>query len=216
MSEKIKYTQKELKQPDKFRSFIINLVDKATDNFNKLLYAFGSLVVILIIIYIFTSYQNKQSELAGTQFEQALALYNLGNTQEALTGFADLVSEYPNQQSSKLALYYSGNIYYDAGQYEESIEEMLKYLNSSPKNLLLEDSANLTIGLSYYNLENWEDAVSYLSMIQDSGSPYERQAKINLGLAYEKLGQYDKAQEIYKNVLSENISPAVNIQDLPN
>ena len=215
MSEKIKYTQKELKQPDKFRSFIINLVDKAADNFNKILYAFGSLVVILIIVYVFTSYQNKQRDLAGTKLESALALYNEGNTEEALTGFANLTSEYPNQEAAKLAIYYSGNIYYDSEQYEKSIDEMTKYLNSSPKSKLLEDSANLTIGLSYYNMKKWQDAVNYLTKVQNPGSPYERQAKINLGLSYEKLGQFQKAQELYKDVLSENISPATipNIQN---
>ena len=108
MSEKIKYTQKELKQPDKFTTFIVNLTDRAAENFNKLLYAFGSLVVILIIIYVFTSYQKKQEELAGTMFEQSLALYNSGNSDGALTGFADLVAEYPNQQAARLATYYSG------------------------------------------------------------------------------------------------------------
>ena len=212
MSEKIKYTQKELKQPDKFATFIVNLTDRAAENFNKLLYAFGSLVVIIIIIYVFTSYQKKQEETAGTQFEQALALYNSGYADEALTQFSHLAAEYPNQQSSRLATYYSGTIYYDSEQYEKSIEEMTKYLNSSPKNKLLEDSATLTVGLSYYNLQNWEEAVNYLSKIQDTGSPYERQARINLGLAYEKLGQFDKAQDIYKSVLSENLSPPIPVQ----
>lgn len=207
MAEKIKYTQKELKQPDKFRSFIINLVDTASNNFNKIVYALGSIAVILIIIFVFTSYQNKQKELAGTQFEKALSLYNNGNAKEALTDFANLISEYPDQQAAKLAMYYSGTIYYDAEQYKNSIDEMTRYLNSSPKNSLLKDSANLTIGLSYYNMQKWEDAVKFLTKTKDSNSPYEKQAKINLGLSYEKLGQYQKAHKIYKSVIVENISP---------
>ena len=206
MAEKIKYTQKELKQPDKFSTFIINLADTAVNSFNKILYALGSLVLILIIIFAFTSYQNKQRELAGTQFKKAISLYNKGSAKEALAGFADLISEHPNQQAAKLAIYYSGTIYYDSEQYENSIDEMTRYLNSSPKNKLLEDSANLTIALSHYNMQRWENAVKFLTRIKDPNSPYERQAKINLGLSYEKLGQHQKAREIYKSVLSEIIS----------
>ena len=47
MSEKIKYTVKELKQPDKFRQFVGDLVELASENFNKILYGIGALVVLL-------------------------------------------------------------------------------------------------------------------------------------------------------------------------
>ena len=95
---------------------------------------------------------------------------------------------------------------YDLEKYEETISSLVEYLDDSPKNQLLEDSANFTIGLSYYNLEKWQDSEKYLSKLQNSGSPYEKQANVNLALAYEKLGQFDKAEDIYKNVLDNAIT----------
>lgn len=202
MSEKIKYTIKELKQPDKFRQFVGDLLDLASENFNKILYAIGAVVVLLLVIYMVSSSQEKKQQLAGGMFEEALSQFNEGKIDTALLGFSNLVEEYPSQQSAKLARYYTGIINYDLGQYEKTVEDLKSYLDNSPKNQLLEESANFTIGLAYYNLKNWEESVNYLSKLQDSGSPYEKQANINLGLAYEKLGQYDRAEEIYKQFLS--------------
>ncbi len=202
MGEKIKYTIKELKQPDKFRQFISDLTDTAAANFNKILYAVGGIFVMLIVIYLVNSHQEKKEQVAGTMFENALVQYNTGNIEPALEGFAALIKEHPSQQSAKLAMYYTGILNYDLGQYEKTISSLNEYLNDSPDNQLLEDSANFTIGLSYYNLENWQESEKYLSKLQNSGSPYEKQANINLGLAYEKMGQYDKAENIYKNFLN--------------
>ena len=142
MSEKIKYTIKELKQPDKFRQFISDLVDTAAENFNKILYAVGGIVVILIVIYLVSSHQEKKAQIAGNIFENALVQYNSGNIEPALEGFATLIEEHPSQQAAKLALYYSGILNYDLGEYEKTVSSLEEYLNDSPDNKLLEDSAN--------------------------------------------------------------------------
>ena len=206
MAEKIKYTIKELKQPDKFRQFISDLTDTAAANFNKILYTVGGIFVLLLVIYFVSSHNEKKVQVAGEKFENALFQYNAGNTQAALEGFAALIEEQPSQQSAKLALYYTGAINYDLGLYEESISSLIEYLNDSPDNQLLEDSANFTIGLAFYNLKNWQESEKYLSKLQNSGSPYEKQANVNLALAYEKMGEFDKAEDIYKNVLNNAIA----------
>ncbi len=211
-SQKIQYTQKELKQPDKFRAFIIKVVNKAEENFSKILYIFSIAVVVLLVVLTFTSYQDNLSEKAGVELGKALEFYNNGNAKEALGSFSNIISEYPNQQAAKLAMYYSGTIHYESEQYEKSIHDMLRYLSSSPNTRILEDSANLTVGLAYYNIQKWEDAVKFLSKIDDSSSLYRHQGKLNLALSYEKLGQDKKAREIYKNVLLESVfSPNVPI-----
>jgi len=206
MGEKIKYTIKELKQPDKFRQFISDLTDTAAANFNKILYAIGGIVVLLLVIYMVSSHQEKKAQIAGEKFENAMLQYNAGSTQSALEGFATLIKEHPSQQSAKLALYYTGTINYDLNQYEDAITNLVSYLDDSPDNPLLEDSANFTIGLAYYNLENWQESEKYLSKLQNSGSPYEKQANVNLALAYEKMGQFDKAEDLYKNVLNNAVA----------
>jgi len=200
--EKVKYTHKELKQPDKFRVFIIKLVDKAERNFNKILLAIVASVLVLVFVLGFNFYQDKQSEGVGAKFADALELYNSGNAEEALGRFSDIASRYPDEQAAKLSIYYSGTIYYDSEQYEKSIEKMQEYLESGPDSQILRDSSNLIVGLAYYNLQKWEDAIKFLSKIDGSNSLYRKSAKINLALAYEKMGQNQKAQEIYKLILS--------------
>ncbi len=199
--EKIKYTQKELKQPDKFTAFIVRLVDKVEKNFNKILFALVATVLVFAFVLGFNFYQNKKSDGVGAKFADALELYNSGNAEEALGRFSDIASRYPDEQAAKLSIYYSGTIYYDSDQYEKSIEKMQEYLESKPDSQVLRDSSNLTLGLAYYNLQKWEDSIKSLSKIDSSDSLYRKAAKINLALAYEKTGQAQKAQEIYKLIL---------------
>ncbi len=199
--EKIKYTQKELKQPDKFTAFIVRLVDKVEKNFNKILFALVATVLVFAFVLGFNFYQNKKSDGVGAKFADALELYNSGNAEEALGRFSDIASRYPDEQAAKLSIYYSGTIYYNSDQYEKSIEKMQEYLESKPDSQVLRDSSNLTLGLAYYNLQKWEDSIKFLSKINSSDSLYRKAAKINLALAYDKTGQDQKAQEIYKLIL---------------
>lgn len=216
MAPKIKYTIKELRKPDKFREFVAELLEKSSNNFNKILYYVAGIIVVLIILFLITSYNERKSQRAYKSFENAITQYNEGQIPEAQESFSKLISEYPNGKSSKLAQYYSGVINFDIGEYEKSIEQLKSFISKASSYELLKDSANLTIGLSYFNLQNWQEAVEYLSKLINSGSPYEKQAKIHLGLSYEKLGQYDKAEEIYKNFLITNTNTPNNaIQSLP-
>lgn len=218
--EKIKYTPKELKQPDKFTSFIITLVDKAEKHFKKIIYGFVIALLALTTVVVIGFYQDKKSDSAGAEFAKALELYNSGNAEEAISRFSDIFSKYPNEQSAKLSMYYSATIYYDSEQYEKSIEKMQTYLDSNPDSQTLKDSGNLIVGLAYYNLQKWEDAARFLSRIDGSNSLYKKSAKVNLALAYEKMGDDQKAAEIYKLILSDTADPEdisyINIQELSN
>lgn len=201
MAEKIKFTAKELKKPDVYRQFFADLIDRASKNFNFILYCFAGLIVAVVILFIFTSYSEKKSAEASKVFDDALEKYNTGNIDEAKVDFKTLIDGYPSDKSAKLARYYSGLLNYEIGEYEESIKILKSFINNSPPDKLLKESAELMIGLSNFNLQNWQEAITYFSKIEDTESPYIKKAKLHLGLSYEKLGQFDKAQEVYENFL---------------
>lgn len=218
MAEKIKYTQKELKKPDKFRQFATDLLDQSSKNFNKILYFIAGIMVVIIILFVISSSKEKRTMLANELFEKTLVQYNKGEITKAIDYFTRLVEEYPNEKAAKLSRYYLGIINFDIGEYEKSIDSLNDFINNASSYDLLKDSANLNIGLAYYNLGNWQEAVTYFSKLENTDSPYKEQASIHLGLSYEKLGQFDKAEEIYKNYLNVNnsntIQPETNVNPL--
>ncbi|MGH7885410.1 MAG: tetratricopeptide repeat protein [Thermodesulfobacteriota bacterium] len=201
MAEKIKYTQKELKRPDKIRKILSSGLENASRHFNKIAIGIGILLLLFIIAYFLTSGSSKKELLANQMFDRALKTYNTGGALEALNMFKELNSQYPNNKISKLALYYAGIINYEIERYEESIVDLSAFFKNKINDKIIIDSAYLTLGLSSYNLQKWDDSIEYLSKIDDETSPYFEQAKLHQGLSYEKKGDFEKSKEIFDKVL---------------
>lgn len=203
MSERIKYTLKQLKRPDKFRQYAIELLEKSPQYFNKILY--GTVIVILALVALYIVHVNKQANTneANAIFQDAMSHYNSGQIEQALTTFSELNEKYPGQKSAELGIYYTGIINYEIGNYEESAESLTKYLNQGHDDALLKQSALFTIGLSHFNLGNWDQSIESLTELENQQSPYERKALLHIGLAYEKKGEYDRSEEYFKKVLEK-------------
>jgi len=204
MSERIKYTLKQLKRPDKFRQMAIDMLEKSQNYFDKIVYGFIILILILIAIYFININRHKNMLEANKMFETGLEEYNSGKIDQALDTFGKIEDKYPGQKSASLAMYYSGLINFDIANFEKSADILTGYLNKAGKDKLLRESSLFTIGLSYFNLGKWDDAIKYLSQLENKNSPYESKAMLHIGMAYENKGNFDKSEEYYKKVLNDN------------
>lgn len=201
MAEKIKYTEKELKQPDRFVGAIESAVNFAGDHSRVLLAVVGAVIVILVGAYFMnTSAENKAFE-ANIMFDEALDLYNSGNEEEALAMFLETAEKYSDENISNIAVYYAGLINYNMGNYEESRQLLSKFLSSDVQESMLRDSALLTQGLASYSEGDWTQAIEYLTKIETgTGSPYETMGKLHLAFSYQRSGQLQKANEVYEDM----------------
>ena len=215
MAEKIKYTEKELKQPDRFVGAIERAVDFAADHSRVLLAVVGAIIVILVGAYFMnTSAENKAFE-ANIVFDEALELYKSGDKEGALAGFLETADKYSSEEISNIAIYYAGLTNYNLGNYEESRQLLSQFLASDVSDRMLRDSAILTQGLASYSEGNWTEAIEYLSAISTgSGSPYETMGRLHLAFSYQRSGQAQKANEVYKEMY-ENV-PGFNPASVAN
>jgi len=203
MSKKVKITQKELKEPDKFREAISNAVVFISDNYKKLLIALGGLIIIFVAaLIVLTIFENQKVE-ASSKFKSAIDSYNEGRQDESIEKFLAIKNEYPDADISKIALYYAAIINFDMGKYDESKKLLNDLLSSDVKDKTVRDAAYLTLGLSSFNEGKWLEAIDNLSKLDKSGSPYQKQAKLHIGLSNEKLGRYNEAENIYREMLKE-------------
>jgi len=201
MATKIKYTRKELKGPDKFSSTVIAGFEYFSDHSKKIVLVVGAVIVVLVAAYAINRHGEGNQDKAATMFTGAVEKYNAGDLNGAVTEFLALKSAYPDAKITKIALYYAGLINFKLGKYDESINELDEFLNSGVKEDMLIQSALLTQGLARFEQGNWQQAVEFLSQFQKMpDGPLRDRANVHLAMAYEKMGQPQKAKEIYREM----------------
>ncbi len=201
MTENIKYTEKELKQPDRFTRAIARAVEHIANHFNKIAAIVGIVIVIIIVAYVISLSSAERESEANSLLNRAVENLNAGNEEDALAGFQSVVDQYPDEKISQIAIYYSGVVNYQIGKYDDSITTLDAFLKSSVNQPKLTQSAILTQGLASFNQEKWMQAIDYLSKLDaQTETLLHKQAKLHMAMAYERLGQDDKAESILREL----------------
>lgn len=201
MATKIKYTQKELKGPDKFSSTVIAGFEYFSDHSKKIVLIVVTVIVVLVAAYLVQGRRESKDDAANMMFNSAVVQLNAGNDQEALNGFSALRNEFPDNKITKIAVYYAGIINFRLGNYDQSVNDLNQFLNSGVEEEMLTQSALLTQGLARFEQGKWQQAVELLSQFENiPEGPLHERARIHLALTYEKLGQPQKADAIYKEL----------------
>ncbi len=206
MAEKVKITQKELKKPDKFREAIANAIVLASENYKKILAAFGAVILILIVVFVIMAVLERREMSANLAFTEAMKIYTGAssgqNSQEALNKFLDVSKKYPHSGVSDVALYYAAEINYNMGKYDEAIKLLNDLIKSGSKKQIVVDAAYLRLGTASFNKGNWQQSIDYLSKLDKEGNPYRDQADLYIAQSLEKLGKSGEAEKMYRQILS--------------
>lgn len=155
--------------------------------------------------------QEPRNERASAELFKAEDLFINGQDSLALAGeglttkgMEAIIKEYSGTDAANVAQLYKGIALYDAGQYKEAIAALEQF---DSKDAYVAPSAIRLIGDCYAQLEQYQDAVK----------AYERAAKlasneaispsclIKAGHAYERLGNKEKALELYQEVQTKYI-----------
>jgi len=94
------------------------------------------------------------------------------------------------------AYYHLGNIYEELREFAKAAEKYKTYLSLEPE---ITWTGYLRLGLSYLELGQFEDAVSALKEAAKE-KPDDVKIHYNLAEAFQKAGQYEKAQETYEHL----------------
>ncbi|MGM0530567.1 MAG: tetratricopeptide repeat protein [Bacteroidota bacterium] len=121
--------------------------------------------------------------------------YQNGNYQTALEGFKQLTD---NSTFAPIMPYYITQIYYLQERYETVIDYAPKLVQSATAKRLPEIAR--IIGDSYYQLERYDSALTYLEMHREKGDEMERQDHYRLGYVAYQLDSLNKAVEHFEKV----------------
>jgi Flp pilus assembly protein TadD len=125
----------------------------------------------------------------------ALALTELGQLQEAIEEFKQVVRLAIKDQPKILSFYNMGNAYADLGEYQKAIasyNQAIK-LNENSSNPQPLSKPHNNLGLAYAALGQLTEAISEFNLAVQLKPDYA-EAHYNLGVAYLQLGKKDEAR----------------------
>lgn len=167
-------------------------------------------LVVLVIVAGFLAYRNlyhiphqKAGDAAIYQAERYFAMDSfqlaLNGNGADIQGFLDVIDDYGSTKAGNLAQAYAGICYYHLGQTDQAIEHLKKFKS---KDIMAAPTIHGLIGDCYVEAGQLEEGVKYF-MDAAKKADNELISPIYLqkaGLAYQKLGQNDKALEAFQTI----------------
>jgi len=154
---------------------------------------------------------------AQKKFDEAIlinndSIYNVAlNGDELNMGMLDIIDEYAGTDAANMAYYYSGTMYLKMNDYLNSI----KYLSEfSSDDLLLNSLATGSIGDSFAELNQFDDALDYYVKASKSNNNYTSPLYLyKAGLIAMKLNKFNRAEEYFSAIKKDypNSTEAKNI-----
>lgn len=208
-----------------------NTVQKIQDyieaNRNMVLYIAGGIIVVVALFFFMKNKMEKSAEEERNAASFALAkvtnLYLANDYERALKGdptilvnnkpmlgLVDICTKYKGTKQAAVAALYAGNCYIGLDKYADA-EKYFKLALDAESQIVLE-GANAGLGACSETNGKYDEAVKYyekaVSLTKIPG--IKNRYQYFQGLCFEKLGQKDKAEKIYRDIIAENISEFVN------
>ena len=170
-------------------------------------FIYGCVLAVLIIALAILAYnrfilQPKKVQ-AQDQMIRAEQWFEAGEYELALNGdgndlgFEDIISQYGAKGGESVYMY-AGVAKLHLGAFEEAISYLKKYNGKDP---IMKGRALACIGDAYVGLEDYSNAVSWFEKAaQTSDNLYSAAYLLKAGIAYEEIGNAEKALACYKEI----------------
>lgn len=204
--------KKLLKEPDEFITFSGKLIQFGIQYKKQLTYAVGGVVALVVLIAGYRFFSIRSENKAMFLLNQAVAKYEksiqAGDANQAYRDVAEdfetLLDQYGNKKGGKLAGVTFANICFDAGEYNRSIELYEKALDHFKHHPIFYNLILSGLGYAHEQINESERAVSYFEkIIASDDKTLHDEALFNLGVLYEKLGQKEKSEKAFNQIISD-------------
>ncbi|MFC1856252.1 tol-pal system YbgF family protein [Thermodesulfobacteriota bacterium] len=209
-ANKVKISRKEMKT-DELQESSAKLVEYLTKHGNQVLMIAGSIIIVVLFAVVLNFYTQSKRERASEDFTSGRNLYDLAFSETppseatlkaAISVFDDIIESSDGGKESALAYFYEGNIYFNLKEYDKSLENYSKFLESDIKNATYAVIARTNIAYCYKNKKEYEKAIEIFSDVSNSSEGYIKESSLmDLALTYEKLDKIDDAVKIYQEFI---------------
>jgi TolA-binding protein len=144
---------------------------------------------------------NQEDELA---YQEAEVQFNNGNFPAAARKFEDYLARFPEGKYALEALYYKSEIYYNQKDWAKAAQGY-EILGDRAPNKFAEKALVLAARLNFFDLQNYEKAEKYFTLLKSNASTQENKLESMRGLlrSQYQLQKWNEAVANAKDLLNE-------------
>jgi predicted negative regulator of RcsB-dependent stress response len=196
-----KLTQKELKAPDEFTTFVDNARDFLVNNLTQVIVSSVVVVVVGAIVIGVYYYERHRDSLASARFYDAITALNAGQNKPAETQFKQLANDEPGRRLGRLAGFYLASAYIADGNLPDARDTLVAFL-AEERDPLFRSLALTNLAVVYERMADWKKAAGAYQ--QAAADPGPEQARAELGVArmLARSGDKQGAIDAYRGFLA--------------
>jgi len=212
MAKKKKISRKKLlKEPDEFLTFSAKLFQYSLEHKYQLLASLGAIIAVVLIVTGIRFFSLQGSKESFALLEKSRARYEklLGEKdaqtayEEVKSDFEHILDKYGNKVGGKLARVMFADICYGADNLDQAIflyEEALADFQDP----FIRNSIFSGLAYAHEKKQAYKKATEYFEKIAASTDPVLKgEALFNIGRLYAALGDHEKSQTAYKQLVAE-------------
>lgn len=195
--------RKDLRQPDWFQVNSEKAIDYFEDHKGMVFGAVGAAIVIVVVLWGWQSFKEKQNIAASQEFTKAVELYQSAKFSEALSAF-EKVQTYRWSRYAGLAYLYEANIHLAKSDLDKALNSAQRAVTATTPNTLYRQLALMALASAEERRNQCKAAIEHFSEAQKIAGALESGALLGKARCAEQLG--DKAMMIaaYKEYLKDN------------
>jgi len=196
-----KLTQKELRAPDEFTTFVDNARDFFVNNLTQVLISTAVVVVAGAIVIGVYYYERHRDMVAATQFYDAITALNAGQNKQAGTQFKQLAEEEPGRRLGRLARFYLASAYIADGDLPSARDSLVAFL-AEERDPLFRSLALTNLAVVYERMADWKKAVGAYQQAAADPGPEQASAELGVARMLAKEGDKQGAIDAYRGFLA--------------
>jgi predicted negative regulator of RcsB-dependent stress response len=203
-------TQKDIKQPDQFIVFSVQLIEWVKRHISFFLYGIAGVVVVLGLIIVWGVWQSQRRHTAERLFYETIQLFKDGekttDPEQLQEKLQHIMHDYGGTSAAALAAWHLGHLQYARGDYTAALsayKQAQQWLRGGHE-AFLSRLIVLNIGYAQEANGNCNSAISsYETVIQSNAAWLYGEAFLGMGRCYENTGATEKALTTYDQALSK-------------
>jgi predicted negative regulator of RcsB-dependent stress response len=196
-----KLSQKELRAPDEFTTFVDNAREFLMNNLTQVLISTGLVVIAGAIAIGVYYYERHRDSVASVRFYDAITALNAGKNKDAEKQFKQLADEEPGRRLGRLARFYLASAYLADGDLPSARDSLVAFL-AEERDPLFRSLALTNLAVVYERMADWKKAAGAYQQAAADPGPEQVRAELGVARMLAKSGDKQGAIAAYRGFLA--------------